>query len=286
MATPQPGYDIIILKCIMKMQILAGVLLFFLSLTIGSLLCWHIYLLCHNMTTIEYREAVRAKWLAKKSGQKYRHRFDLGMRKNIQMCLKLLQLLLHTKQVKNETTLVFSSHVDARQWPPPPPTQPPVKRRRRYPAVAFVESALPRLVLPFSPNRPPGRPRSRFLRGLVMRLAAAAASEERVAEEEEEGPSWVELEPICNEQQLDRALAEAQQLDHPIVLLWMASWCRKCIYLKPKLEKLAAEYHPRIRFYSVDVNAVPQKLVNRAGVTLWSDSQKQDEVIGGHKSWL
>ncbi|TVU27695.1 hypothetical protein EJB05_19192 [Eragrostis curvula] len=117
-------------------------------------------------------------------------------------------------------------------------------------------------------------------------LAAAAASEERVAEEEEEGPSWVELEPICNEQQLDRALAEAQQLDHPIVLLWMASWCRKCIYLKPKLEKLAAEYHPRIRFYSVDVNAVPQKLVNRAGVTLWSDSQKQDEVIGGHKSWL
>ncbi|GJM87366.1 hypothetical protein PR202_ga03313 [Eleusine coracana subsp. coracana] len=24
-----------------------------LSLTIGSLLCWHIYLLCHNMTTIE-----------------------------------------------------------------------------------------------------------------------------------------------------------------------------------------------------------------------------------------
>jgi len=98
------------------MQILAGVLLFFLSLTIGSLLCWHIYLLCHNMTTIEvsyylefqtyrllhsfvapyllfsaplhqYREAVRAKWLAKKSGQKYRHRFDLGMRKNIQMVL-------------------------------------------------------------------------------------------------------------------------------------------------------------------------------------------------------
>lgn len=26
----------------------------------------------------------------------------------------------------------------------------------------------------------------------------------------------------------------------------MASWCRKCIYLKPKLEKLAADYHPRL----------------------------------------
>ncbi|KAL6635363.1 hypothetical protein ACP70R_028034 [Stipagrostis hirtigluma subsp. patula] len=40
---------------------------------------------CHNMTTIEYREAVRARWLAKKSGQKYRHQFDLGTRNNIQM---------------------------------------------------------------------------------------------------------------------------------------------------------------------------------------------------------
>ncbi|KAJ1291619.1 hypothetical protein BS78_02G329200 [Paspalum vaginatum] len=119
---------------------------------------------------------------------------------------------------------------------------------------------------------------------------AAAVAKERVADEE--GPAWVELEPIASEQQLDGVLAEAQQLDIPIVLLWMASWCRKCIYLKPKLEKLAEEYHPRIRFYCVDVNSVPQKLVNRAGVTkmpsiqLWSDSQKQDEVIGGHKSWL
>jgi thiol-disulfide isomerase/thioredoxin len=30
----------------------------------------------------------------------------------------------------------------------------------------------------------------------------------------------------------------------------MASWCRKCIYLKPKLEKLAAEYHPRLEIFS------------------------------------
>ncbi|VAI63162.1 unnamed protein product [Triticum turgidum subsp. durum] len=34
-------------------HILAGVVLFSLCLTIGSLLCWHIYLICHNMTTIE-----------------------------------------------------------------------------------------------------------------------------------------------------------------------------------------------------------------------------------------
>uniref|UniRef100_A0A0D3FC50 S-acyltransferase n=1 Tax=Oryza barthii TaxID=65489 RepID=A0A0D3FC50_9ORYZ len=77
-------YDVPYVKII---HVLVGVLLFFLSLTIGSLLCWHIYLLCHNMTTIEYREATRAKWLAQKSGQKYRHRFDLGTRKNIQMIM-------------------------------------------------------------------------------------------------------------------------------------------------------------------------------------------------------
>lgn len=46
---------------------------------------------------------------------------------------------------------------------------------------------------------------------------AAAAAEERVEEEE---PTWVELEPIGSEQQLERALAEAQQLGLPIVLLW------------------------------------------------------------------
>ncbi|KAL6911257.1 hypothetical protein ACP4OV_000062 [Aristida adscensionis] len=116
--------------------------------------------------------------------------------------------------------------------------------------------------------------------------STAAAAGERVAAaaaEEEEGPASVELEPISSEQQLDRALAEAQQLDLPIVLLWMASWCRKCIYLKPKLEKLAAEYYPRIRFYCVDVNALKQKMPS---IQLWSDSQKQAEVIGGHKSWL
>uniref|UniRef100_A0A453Q3B6 Thioredoxin domain-containing protein n=1 Tax=Aegilops tauschii subsp. strangulata TaxID=200361 RepID=A0A453Q3B6_AEGTS len=84
---------------------------------------------------------------------------------------------------------------------------------------------------------------------------------------------------ISGEEQLDRALAEAQQRGVPIVVFWTASWCRKCIYLKPKLEKLAAEYYPRIRFYCVDVNAVPQKLVNRAGVTKMPSIQVQVKLV-------
>ncbi|GMI90351.1 hypothetical protein HRI_002704400 [Hibiscus trionum] len=107
-----------------------------------------------------------------------------------------------------------------------------------------------------------------------------------------EAPLTVELQQICSESQFDRIIAEAQQLEEPLIILWMASWCRKCIYLKPKLEKLAADFYPRLRFYCVDVNTVPHNLVARAGVTkmptiqLWRDSKKQSEVIGGHKAYL
>ncbi|CAI9091144.1 OLC1v1026088C1 [Oldenlandia corymbosa var. corymbosa] len=83
-------------------------------------------------------------------------------------------------------------------------------------------------------------------------------------------PVSIELGSIVSETQFDRVMAEAQQLEEPIIIVWMASWCRKCIYLKPKLEKLAAEYFPRIRFFHIDVNNVSHKLVVRAGVTVSS----------------
>ncbi|TYH73444.1 hypothetical protein ES332_D05G329400v1 [Gossypium tomentosum] len=102
-------------------------------------------------------------------------------------------------------------------------------------------------------------------------------------EELDDAPLTVELQQICSESQFDRVIAEAQQLEESLIILWMASWCRKCIYLKPKLEKLAADYYPRLRFYCVDVNTVPHNLVARAGVTI---ARKQAEVIGGHKAYL
>ncbi|KAE9445599.1 hypothetical protein C3L33_22497, partial [Rhododendron williamsianum] len=55
-------------------------------------------------------------------------------------------------------------------------------------------------------------------------------------------PTSVELEPILDCDQLDQILLTSQQLSQPIIIDWMAAWCRKCIYLKPKLEKMAAEY--------------------------------------------
>ncbi|KAJ9545565.1 hypothetical protein OSB04_025272, partial [Centaurea solstitialis] len=67
--------------------ITSGAMISLLSLTLGTLLGWHIYLLTHNMTTIEYYEGTRAAWLAKKSGQIYRHTYDVGVYRNVTMVL-------------------------------------------------------------------------------------------------------------------------------------------------------------------------------------------------------
>ncbi|XP_058182053.1 probable protein S-acyltransferase 15 isoform X2 [Rhododendron vialii] len=63
--------------------IVCGVMTVGLFLTLGTLLGWHIFLISHNMTTIERYDVIRAAWLARKSGQSYRHPFDVGVYKNI-----------------------------------------------------------------------------------------------------------------------------------------------------------------------------------------------------------
>ncbi|CAL9201028.1 thioredoxin-like 3-1, chloroplastic isoform X1 [Musa acuminata AAA Group] len=104
-------------------------------------------------------------------------------------------------------------------------------------------------------------------------------------------PMSVPMEAITVVEELDQILEQAHELSQVIIVDWMATWCRKCIYLKPKLEKLAAEYDPRVRFYLVDVNKVSQELVKRGNITkmptiqLWKDKEWKDEVVGGHKAW-
>ncbi|KAL3357577.1 hypothetical protein AABB24_018006 [Solanum stoloniferum] len=105
-------------------------------------------------------------------------------------------------------------------------------------------------------------------------------------------PAAVEMQPIESSEQLDQILDSAKELSQPIIIDWMAAWCRKCIYLKPKLEKLAAEFDTKLKFYYVDVNKVPQTLVKRGNISkmptiqLWKDGEMKAEVIGGHKAWL
>ncbi|CAK9159813.1 unnamed protein product [Ilex paraguariensis] len=67
--------------------ITCGVMILGLSLTLGTLFSWHIYLITVNMTTIEYYEGKRAAWLARKSGQSYHHPFNVGAYKNITLIL-------------------------------------------------------------------------------------------------------------------------------------------------------------------------------------------------------
>ncbi|KAL2634630.1 hypothetical protein R1flu_006109 [Riccia fluitans] len=105
-------------------------------------------------------------------------------------------------------------------------------------------------------------------------------------------PTSLPLESIGSEAQLDQILMEAQERKQAVIIEWSAAWCRKCIYLKPKMEKLAAAYQNEINFYIVDLNNVPKALVvDRGGVSkfptiqLWKDGRRMDEIIGGKEAW-
>ncbi|KAJ4979411.1 hypothetical protein NE237_010191 [Protea cynaroides] len=63
--------------------IISGVLLVPLTVALSILLGWHIYLILHNKTTIEYHEGVRAMWLAEKVGNVYSNPYDLGPYENL-----------------------------------------------------------------------------------------------------------------------------------------------------------------------------------------------------------
>ncbi|KAL3693154.1 hypothetical protein R1sor_006805 [Riccia sorocarpa] len=135
------------------------------------------------------------------------------------------------------------------------------------------------------------RASSRFARGCgggVVVVSPQAAWFQKT----EPRPTSLPLEPIGSEAQLDQVLEEAQERKQAVIIEWSAAWCRKCIFLKPKMEKLAAAYQDQIKFYCVDLNSVPKALVvDRGGVSkfptiqLWKDGRRMDEIIGGKEAW-
>jgi thioredoxin-like negative regulator of GroEL len=72
----------------------------------------------------------------------------------------------------------------------------------------------------------------------------------------------------------------------PFLIDWEAKWCRKCMFLKPKLAGLK-EAFPKLRFFSVDVQKAPMSVLQGAGikkmptVQVWKQGQSVSEVIGG-----
>lgn len=127
----------------------------------------------------------------------------------------------------------------------------------------------------------------KFHRGGKIRALAKCEQDEGSALSIGDSPVSINLHPISGEGQFEEVVS-----GESVIILWMAMWCRKCIFLKPKLEKLAADYYPSVRFYSIDVNNCPHRLVVRAGITkmptiqLWKNGEKHGEVIGGHKAHL
>ncbi|RLN07857.1 hypothetical protein C2845_PM11G24250 [Panicum miliaceum] len=133
-------------------------------------------------------------------------------------------------------------------------------------------------------------------RSLWLRNGGGRGRRERGERVRAEAYFWdvskpVEMEEIDSMEMLDDVLRWSVENNQAVVIDWMASWCRKCIYLKPRLEKIAGEY-PGVLFYFVDVNKVPQAVVKRGNITkmptiqLWKDGEWKEEVIGGHKAWL
>ncbi|KAG5063304.1 hypothetical protein JHK85_004487 [Glycine max] len=114
--------------------------------------------------------------------------------------------------------------------------------------------------------------------GCAHQTPPVRLSPQQGSSQEEEESVFLYLQPISSENHFDRVLAKAQTLDEATgdTLGW-----------RPCYDQDTGLFDGEIlQFYSVDVNTVSHKLVTRAGVTLWRDSKKQGEVIGGHKAYL
>ena len=68
---------------------------------------------------------------------------------------------------------------------------------------------------------------------------------------------------ITSEKDFEDARASADV----VVVDFMARWCRKCIYVKPRIATLLKDKFPQVPLAFVDVNAVPAGVVSGAGVT-------------------
>lgn len=95
-----------------------------------------------------------------------------------------------------------------------------------------------------------------------------------------------DLPLIQSEDEFSEALAG----NKVIVVDWMAKWCRKCIYLKPKIQKMMEAEFPDLPIVYIDVNAVPGKLVYSNGIkkmptiALYHNKEKVAEHIAAEGS--
>jgi thioredoxin 1 len=86
----------------------------------------------------------------------------------------------------------------------------------------------------------------------------------------------------------EKEMADSEN-DQLVVAVWSARWCRKCKYLKAKLEKFSV-FFPSLTFSVLDVNAMPGEVIKDVDVTqmptiqIYRNREMLKEIIGADES--
>lgn len=120
---------------------------------------------------------------------------------------------------------------------------------------------------------------------------AAPSDLTRTTPDSEENPSslWMPLPGLVHDvttpEQFDRLLQVATEHNALLVADFMARWCRKCLYLLPKLKKLGLEFS-NVYYCSINVNAV-NRLPRQFEITklptfiFFKKGERVGTIIGG-----
>lgn len=156
--------------------------------------------------------------------------------------------------------------------------------------MAFL-APLPRAARPSKPAAAPARrgvPRATIAAPKTPRSTPPPPRGDEHARQPAAAP-WMPLPGVVHElltpEQYDRLACVAAQSGHLLVVDFMAAWCRKCIYLLPKLRKLA-KARPETYFCAVDVNKVHRlprefEIKNMPTFVLVRDGREVGRFVGG-----
>lgn len=103
---------------------------------------------------------------------------------------------------------------------------------------------------------------ARYVRGSLLQLSSQRARFQSLQAVGLSGGQSVALPTVDTVEGFQETINS-----HDLIIVdFMARWCRKCIYLKPKLEKMLRDDFPGLPILFIDVNAVPSEIIKTAGI--------------------
>jgi len=78
-------------------------------------------------------------------------------------------------------------------------------------------------------------------------------------------------------------------MERLVIVDWSAQWCRKCKFLKAKLEKFSI-FYPDVEFAVMDVNKMPGAIIKQANVVamptlqIYKGGLMVKEIVGSEES--